>query len=559
MAYFFISGLSNSYISEFNEITVRFQTDILISDFDIEIDMLMFNYINDFPIYDKSFNLNDSISLSNIGYNLLYFEYNSNETISLQITLNDYNLIYDNYYNGYNEFNESIDLNEFEIIDFYFIDIIIYYNCSIEFTFENFNWYFLSNKTYYQYFNLNNSINLSNIGYNLLYFEYNSNETISLQINLNYQNLIYENYYNGYNEFNESIDLNELGITDFYFIDIVIGYNCSIEFTFENFSWYFLSNKEYIQTFNLNDSLISNSIYNNLYFKYESNETISLEINLNNQSFIYNQYFNDNDNFNDLINLTYYNITDFYQFDISIKYNCSIQFKINDFNWYLINITHFSKILSFNETGKYEYRFIVYYYNGTNYCNYTQAWTSFTVYIIPIIFYGYLVPFYVYIIAIVIITFLFIQFKRKEYFVDKFRLLKTSIYLIGLDFLLLAMTLQSIQIFVLPADNLIENWIFMLLNALIFGVYLNIIGLGSTKTLRKDVWKYILFVFLIIISISGLGYFNFTFVFNFPFNFILNYNKFGLSNVHGIRFFSFNFVLFTLLYFISFILEHEVE
>ena len=95
--------------------------------------------------------------------------------------------------------------------------------------------------------------------------------------------------------------------------------------------------------------------------------------------------------------------------------------------------------------------------------------------------------------------------------------------------------------------------LYTLLNALVFGVYINALGIFNKGT-RKLKYKLIILFVAIIIMITGFGYFDIQLHFNFWF---FAYKIFSSSSVHGINFFWVNLYFWMCVYFLSYLIESE--
>ena len=95
--------------------------------------------------------------------------------------------------------------------------------------------------------------------------------------------------------------------------------------------------------------------------------------------------------------------------------------------------------------------------------------------------------------------------------------------------------------------------IYTLLNALVFGVYINALGIFN-KGMKKRNYKLIVLVVALFIMLCGFGYFDYRIHFNFWFFY---YKVFSTSSVHGILFFWLNIYFWSALYFLTFITESE--
>jgi len=101
-----------------------------------------------------------------------------------------------------------------------------------------------------------------------------------------------------------------------------------------------------------------------------------------------------------------------------------------------------------------------------------------------------------------------------------------------------------------------------MLNALIFGMYLNVCGFQFNKMMSKSFFKYTAVVFLLFMIVQGFGLWGFRFTFNVnkPLNFkLLSYHVYESNSEKGIKFFYYNIFQFLIIYFLSFMLESEIQ
>jgi len=100
-----------------------------------------------------------------------------------------------------------------------------------------------------------------------------------------------------------------------------------------------------------------------------------------------------------------------------------------------------------------------------------------------------------------------------------------------------------------------SSFVYTILNALVWYVYLNALGIGNKGTVNQKI-KYLIVIIGILLLLLGFGYFDVQFTFNFPF---LAYRTLSLSSEHGIYFFFLNLYIFMPVFFVSFLVESEVE
>jgi len=95
--------------------------------------------------------------------------------------------------------------------------------------------------------------------------------------------------------------------------------------------------------------------------------------------------------------------------------------------------------------------------------------------------------------------------------------------------------------------------LYTLLNALVFGVYINALGIFN-KGIKKLKYKILILIFAVFIVICGLAYFDIQVHFNLWF---FLYKIYSSSSVHGINFFWINLYFWSAIYFISYMTESE--
>lgn len=119
--------------------------------------------------------------------------------------------------------------------------------------------------------------------------------------------------------------------------------------------------------------------------------------------------------------------------------------------------------------------------------------------------------------------------------------------------------LQIIEIFICQGVSVekSESWLFTVINALLIGAFLLIAGIFSEN--NTIYIKYSILVFLGYLAITGFGYLGIKIVFNAPISDYLNYNTIQSNSSKMARFLTFNIVIFTLIMFITFIVEQEKE
>jgi len=95
--------------------------------------------------------------------------------------------------------------------------------------------------------------------------------------------------------------------------------------------------------------------------------------------------------------------------------------------------------------------------------------------------------------------------------------------------------------------------LYTLLNALVFGVFINSLGIFN-KGIKGLKIKLGILIVAIIVVLTGFGYFDVQIHFNLWF---FAYKIYSSSSAHGIYFFWLNLYFWSIIYFISFITESE--
>jgi hypothetical protein len=130
--------------------------------------------------------------------------------------------------------------------------------------------------------------------------------------------------------------------------------------------------------------------------------------------------------------------------------------------------------------------------------------------------------------------------------------LKFWIIFLGVLFFILLLILQTVQIRIFYGEQ-DSSFLWLLLNALVWNVYLNSLGIFHTG-IRKKTYKYVILVICILVILLGFGYFDINFIFNL---WILNHKTFSTSSPDAIYFFWTNIHLWIPIYFITFAIESE--
>lgn len=160
-------------------------------------------------------------------------------------------------------------------------------------------------------------------------------------------------------------------------------------------------------------------------------------------------------------------------------------------------------------------------------------------------------------IILFILTFYLMYFRKdNESFSDTALFLKILLISVIIILLLLVFVFRVIVLYITAGTETgSESWIFMLCNALLLGMYLNVIGFQLDT--NSNAIRYMLIFTLVYIAISGFGYLGLLIEFREPVSNLLFYNEYQSNSAKGIIFFSFNVLLFILIYAISFLTESE--
>lgn len=137
---------------------------------------------------------------------------------------------------------------------------------------------------------------------------------------------------------------------------------------------------------------------------------------------------------------------------------------------------------------------------------------------------------------------------------------KLSFY-VSLGVFAIYLLYAEIIIIEIHSESYYKGLLFSMLNALIFGMYLNVCGFGFNKLMSRSFFKYTAVVFLVLMTCQGFGLWGFRFTFNVnkPLNFkLLAYNVYESNSEKGIRFLTYNIYIFGIIWFLSFMLESEI-
>jgi len=146
----------------------------------------------------------------------------------------------------------------------------------------------------------------------------------------------------------------------------------------------------------------------------------------------------------------------------------------------------------------------------------------------------------------------FIQF-LKGYDIEALKKsIKFWLLFFGVIFFIILLATGTIKILFF-AGSQESSILYTLLNALVFGVYINALGIFNKGT-KKLKYKLIILSVAILIMITGFGYFDFQIHFNLWF---FAYRIYSSSSVHGILFFWINLYFWSAIYFLSYMTESE--
>lgn len=161
------------------------------------------------------------------------------------------------------------------------------------------------------------------------------------------------------------------------------------------------------------------------------------------------------------------------------------------------------------------------------------------------------------IICFIAVIYVVYVYGKTDSFNDIWMFLKVIFLVIFINLFLLLFAIEVIIIYItLGTETGSESWIFVLLNSILLGIYLNVCGLkfGSNK---NEIMKYTILFVLVYIAVSGFGYLGVLVEFREPISDYLNYRFIQTNSTIAIEFIIWNIVLFILIYFISFMVEKE--
>jgi len=165
------------------------------------------------------------------------------------------------------------------------------------------------------------------------------------------------------------------------------------------------------------------------------------------------------------------------------------------------------------------------------------------------------------IIFFVSIIFLIYFLRGGESFTDTWTYLKIVAVLGAFVLFLLVFSLEYLVIYItFGVDSGSESWIFVLVNSLLLGIFLNVCGIHfNRKNKNGNSQKLLLLFSLIYLGLTGLGYLGILLEIRKPISNYLIYRFIQSNSAHTIWFVFYNFPIFILIFFISFVLEKEKE
>lgn len=164
----------------------------------------------------------------------------------------------------------------------------------------------------------------------------------------------------------------------------------------------------------------------------------------------------------------------------------------------------------------------------------------------------------VWLISIFLLVYsLYYQF-RKTTLSERSVALKLTIYSSIMVILLYFIYYEHFIIYLATETSYGIGLLWMLMVALITYMFLNVSGVGKTKT--NNNYELIIIIALVFFSISGFGYFGIridikekAFIYNY-----LYYHSFQTNSYRGIKFIAYNWFFVILFFFISFLTEREI-
>ena len=153
---------------------------------------------------------------------------------------------------------------------------------------------------------------------------------------------------------------------------------------------------------------------------------------------------------------------------------------------------------------------------------------------------------------------LYYQF-RKANISERSTALKLTIYSIIMIFALFFIYFEHFEIMIITESSYGIGLLWTLMVGLIAYMFLNVCGIGKTKSNNK--YELIIVFILILLSLSGFGYFGIridiherSYIYDY-----LYYYTFQTNSHSGIKFIAYNWYFMTLIFFISFMTEREIS
>jgi len=147
---------------------------------------------------------------------------------------------------------------------------------------------------------------------------------------------------------------------------------------------------------------------------------------------------------------------------------------------------------------------------------------------------------------------------RKANISERGSALKLSVYSALMVFLLFFLVYEHIDIMIITSTHYTTGLMWTLMVGLITYMYMNITGIMKTKSSNQ--YEIIIVFVLVILSLSGFGYFGIRITIHercYLYDF-LYYYEFQTNSHKGIKFIGYNWLLMLLGFFISFLVEREI-
>jgi len=159
---------------------------------------------------------------------------------------------------------------------------------------------------------------------------------------------------------------------------------------------------------------------------------------------------------------------------------------------------------------------------------------------------------------VVLILIYFKYFRKKESdFSNAWLYVKIVAVIFAIVLTCLFFYFEVIEIWIIAGQSeaKTESWLFSLLNALLLGALLNVMGIFSD--VKSRAFKYFTLFSVLLIAIAGFGYLGVKVIFNAPLSKLLSYREFQTNSADVSYFVLFNLGFFTLILFLSFLTEQE--